>query len=237
MTFAFFRRIRYLSQKKMQTKMKVVSLGRTAARVFAAAVLLLGAFSCAAPRYIALLPELQRDGATAIAFDAQVSRATLKTNAAFPDNGLSRRADRNIADALLDNGFFRTDTVRLLSTLPETLSGAVRMVYSGTVNAPRRKLHTVIVPERLLEDAPLSGSRFLMIVCPTGIFREREDKYDRNHSESSLSLILVDLQEGEVLYRGRNRMSIDPTWPDNARTQVRILLGDLFAGRITDLAY
>ena len=107
----------------MQTKMKVVSLGRTAARVFAAAVVLLGAFSCAAPRYIALLPELQRDGATAIAFDAQVSRATLKTNAAFPDNGLSRRADRNIADALLDNGFFRTDTVRLLSTLPETLSG------------------------------------------------------------------------------------------------------------------
>lgn len=221
----------------MQTDMKHAFFGRRLARACAAAVLLLGAFSCAAPRYVALLPELQRQGATAIAFDAQVSRAALHTNTVFPDNGLSRSADRNIADALLDNGFFRIDTVRLLSTLPETLSGSVRMVFSGTVNAPKRKLHTVLVPERLLEDASLSGSRFLVIVCPVGIFREREDKYDRNHSESSLSLIVADLQEGEVLYRGKNRMSIDPTWPDNARTQVRILLGDLFAGRITDLAY
>ena len=42
------------------------------------------------------------------------------------------------------------------------------------------------------------------------------------------------MKKKQVLYREKNRMSIDPLWPENARTQVRILLGDLFAGRITD---
>ena len=147
---------------------------------------------------------------------------------------LGRQGDRNIADALLDNGFFPVDTVRRMSTLPGTLAGAVRMVFTGSFNTPKRKLHTVIVPERLQEEARLTGRRFLVIARPLGTFREREDKYDLEHSEAILSLVVVDLQEKQVLYRGKNRMSIDPLWPENARTQVRILLGDLFAGRITD---
>jgi len=108
------------------------------------------------------------------------------------------------------------------------------MVFTGSFNTPKRKLHTVIVPERLQEEARLTGRRFLVIARPLGTFREREDKYDLEHSEAILSLVVVDLQKKQVLYRGKNRMSIDPLWPENARTQVRILLGDLFAGRITD---
>lgn len=218
----------------MKTKMKYPFFDRSAARACAAVLLLLGAVSCAAPRFTAALPDLQREGATAIAYDAKVSEPVAGTKTVRPDDELGRQGDRNIADALLDNGFFPVDTVRRMSTLPGTLAGAVRMVFTGSFNTPKRKLHTVIVPERLQEEARLTGRRFLVIARPLGTFREREDKYDLEHSEAILSLVVVDLQKKQVLYRGKNRMSIDPLWPENARTQVRILLGDLFAGRITD---
>ena len=133
--------------------MKYPFFDRSAARACAAVLLLLGAVSCAAPRFTAALPDLQREGATAIAFDAKVSEPVAGTKTVRPDDELGRQGDRNIADALLDNGFFPVDTVRRMSTLPGTLAGAVRMVFTGSFNTPKRKLHTVIVPERLQEEA------------------------------------------------------------------------------------
>ncbi len=204
--------------------MKILSLSCTALL----AALLAMASSCGVPGYVAALPDLEKAGASALAYESKVAERSLDEQNASHDADLSLLATRLYAEACRTNDRFAVDTVRLLSGEDETLSGAVQLLKRHVTDARKRKLGKVVIPERVVDFGRESGARFLLVYSHSVTRREREDRYDNHHSESELELFLLDLQQRKVIYRGANKMSIDPALAENASAQFRVALQELY---------
>ena len=191
-------------------------------RVMLPAAFLLTVTACGTSGYLAAVPDLEKAGASAIAGESVIGLYSLKTDAARYDKELSLVSTRRFADACLSGCPFRVDTVRLLADAPEALSGAVRLLIRHASDASKRKLGKVVIPERIVTFGKETGVRFLLVYTHEGTLREREDRYDPHHSVSALELFLLDLQEQKVIYRGKSKMSVDPTLPENAAAQFRL---------------